>query len=407
MRLPDRGRALRLTRVSSARQTALGVLAATLLVALNAAWVARALGPPPHRPREVLELDHRRYIAMAGELPGSSASAMAREAPFCWRILSPLLVYAATRAGLDLHLAYWASTMLFLILFLLALFRYLVTLGLDAAQALLGTTLASLMPGAVRWYAYQYWMPDPLCLFLVVLGLHLVQRRRHAALSLVALAGLLTRESWLLVIVYALVRWTRADGVRCALGRGLAVFGLPLRRLRHGAVLDRASRRPDAAGSGGGDARLPCAPSVREPALLRDARKLRRSGPAAARARGKHPRFARQHPEDVALVAMTYASLAFANNTDRLLVYALPVLIPASLRAINSLSREARLSTAGLMVAVLSLQALVYVQTPFRGRPGLSMLQPVQWTLIASLAGFWLLCVVAPRLGQVERRLSS
>ena len=219
---------LRLIRVSSARQTALGVLAATLLVALNAAWVARTLGPPPHRPREVLELDHRRYIAMAGALPGSSDDRLAREAPFCWRILSPLLVHAATGAGLELHFAYWASTLLFLTLFLFALFRYLLGLGLDVAEALVGTFLASLMPGAVRWYAYQYWMPDPLCLVLVVLGLHLVERRRHAALALVAALGLLTRESWLVVVAFAVVRWVRIDGLGPGFRRGLVVFGLPL-----------------------------------------------------------------------------------------------------------------------------------------------------------------------------------
>ncbi len=377
--------------MSSARQTALGVLAAALLVALNVAWVARALGPPPHRPREVLELDHRRYIAMAGELPGASPSAHSREAPFCWRILSPLLVHGATRAGVDLHLGYWASTTLFLILFLLALFRYLVALGLDTAQALFGMALASLMPGALRWYTYQYWMPDPLCLFLVVLGLHLVHRGRHAALSLVALAGLLTRETWLLVIVYALVRWTRVEGLRASLRRGLTLFALPL--VAFGVV--RVLILPQAGPTLLDAAREMLAFRARH--LFENQLYFATLGsfgvlvPLLLARAARIPRFAREHPEDVALVAMAYASLAFANNTDRLLVYALPVLIPASLRVIGSLSREERWSRAGLMLAVLLLQALVYVQTPFYGTPGLSMLQPIQWTVIAGLGCFWLL----------------
>lgn len=389
--------------MSSARQTALGVLAATLLVALNAVWVARALGPPPHRPREVLELDHRRYIAMAGELPGFSASALAREAPFCWRILSPLLVYGATRAGLDLHLAYWASTMLFLILFLFALFRYLAALGFGATQALLGTTLASLMPGAVRWYTYQYWMPDPPCLFLVVLGLQLVLRGPHVALSLVALAGLLTRETWLLVIVYALVRWARVDGWRRALRRGLAVFGLPLVALVAVRLWIVPQAGPTALGAAWEMLAFRARHWFENQLYFATLGSFGVLVPLLLTRAGSILRFASQHPEDVALVAMAYASLAFANNTDRLLVYALPVLIPASLRAMDWLSREARLSSAGLMVAVLSLQALVYAQTPFRGRPGLSVFPPVQWTVIAALAGFWLMCLVAPRLGRVWR----
>ena len=171
MELPDPGRTLRLTCVASARQTALGILVAMLLVALNVAWVARALGPPPHRPREVLELDHRRYIAMAGAFPGASADPPGPRGPV-------LLAHPFTAARLrrDVRRASSCtsptgrSTLLFLTLFLFALFRYLLGLGFDMAGALVGMTLASLMPGAVRWYAYQYWMPDPLCLFLVVLG---------------------------------------------------------------------------------------------------------------------------------------------------------------------------------------------------------------------------------------------
>ena len=400
MELPGAGRTLRLTCVASARQTALGILAAMLLVALNVAWVARALGPPPHRPREVLELDHRRYIAMAGAFPGASADSLAREAPFCWRILSPLLVYGATRAGFDLHFAYWASTLLFLILFLFALFRYLLGLGFDTAGALLGMTLASLMPGAVRWYAYQYWMPDPLCLFLVVLGLHLVERHRHTALSFVALAGLLTRESWMLVIVYALVRWIHVAAWRTSLRRGLAVFGLPL--LAFAAL--RLWIMPQSGPTLLGAAREMLAFRARH--LFENQLYFATLGsfgvlvPLLLARAGRVPGFVRRHPESVALVAMTYGSLAFANNTDRLLVYALPVLIPAALGTLLALGAKPR-DWALWAATALSLQLFVYVLTPFRGSPGLSMLQPVQWPVVAALAGFWLACIVAPRLRRV------
>lgn len=372
--------------MASPRDTALGALLATALVALNAAWVASALGPPPHRPRDVQELDHRHYIAMAAAAPGQSTAPAAREAPFAYRVLAPTLVHAATRAGVDLHLAFWMLTTLSATLFLFVMFRHLAWLGFGLGAAALGTTLAALVPGAVRWYAYQYWMPDPLCLFLVALGIHLVAARLHAALAVVALLGLATRESWLVVVAYAVVRWVRLEGTGTAARRGLAVFAVPLAAwalLRLGLPVD------------GG------------PSLLEAAREM-----LAFRARHLfdnqlyfmtlgsfgvlvplllvRPRL---EAEDVAVVSVVYASLAFANNTDRLLVYALPVLVPAALRASRGLAWPWP-AAAGV---VLALQWFVYWRTPFHGIPGLSVYQPVQWAVVAALVAFWGVCVAAGR----------
>ena len=116
----------------------------------------------------------------------------------------------------------------------------------------------------------------------------------------------------------------------------------------------------------------------------------------AARA-GRVPGFLRRSPESVALLATAYGSLAVANNTDRLLVYALPVLIPPALGTLRALAGKPAAFTAWATAALL-LQLFVYTQTPFRAAPGLSMLQPVQWPVVAALAGFWLLCVIATRL---------
>jgi hypothetical protein len=378
--------------VASPKDTALGALLAAALVALNVAWVASALGPPPHRPREVLELDHRHYIAMAGAPPGLAASPLAREAPFAHRVLAPFAVHLATRAGLDLHLAFWILTTLSATLFLFVVFRHLLTLGFTPGFAALGTTLAGLMPGAVRWYAYQYWMPDPLCLLFVALGVHLVVGRRHSTLALVALLGLVTRESFLVVVVYALVRWIRLEGARTAVRRGLAVFGCALAAL----LAVRLSVPVDTGPSLLGAAREMLAFRARH--LLDNQLYFATLGTFGVLvpvllARAAHWReWLRGHAEDAAVVATVYASLAFANNTDRLLVYALPVLVPTALRAVEALAMP-KPAFAGLLV---SLQGFVYWRTPFHGVPGLSVYQPVQWSVVGVLVAFWALCVAGP-----------
>lgn len=374
------------------RDATLGTAAALLVLLLNVALVGSALGPPPHRPRQVKELDHRRYIAMAEAYPGRATNAGARERPFCHRILAPAIVNAlAGGSDARLHAAFWATSMLFLAAYLFTLFAWLRSGGLDPAAAVAGVVLAGLTPGAVRWYAYQYWMPDPLCLFLVTLGLSLARGRRLGTLAALGVAGFLTRETFVLVPAWAALRWMREDGVRTGLARAGAVFapGFGAWVALHvaiepqgGPTLIAAAREMLAfrarhlldnqlyfATLGSFGVLVPLL-------LLRGPRRI-----AAA---------LRQRPEDAALVLGVYASLAFANNTDRLLVYALPALLAPALRAALR-SWPAR--SAGLAVAIGS-QAWVYAVTPGWGVPGLSLYQPVRWSVIV-LCGFLLLWGVA------------
>jgi hypothetical protein len=383
--------------VTRAGQTALGALLSAALVALNVAWVAAALGAPPHRPRDVLELDHRHYIAMADAWPGAATSPSAREAPFCYRVLAPALVHAASSVGVDLHLAFWTLTVVSATLFLFVLFESLLAGGWSVSLAGAGTVLAALMPGALRWYAYQYWMPDPLCLFLVALGIALSRERSVRALAIVSVLGLLTRESSLVVLVYAFVRWSRLEGVGIAMRRAAVAFGPGLLAFALLRGLIQAE-----AGAG----------------LLEAAREM-----TAFRLRHLFdnqlyfatlgtfgvlvPLFAarlvveavkwREHAEDVAVIATVYASLAFANNTDRLLVYALPALIPGALAAAATLAAALRVPVAALVAGAVIVQAFVYARTPFHGVAGLSVYQPVQWAVVAVLAAFGVLCVAGAR----------
>jgi len=369
-----------------------GGTAALVLLLANVAVVAGALGPPPHRPRLVRELDHRRYIAMAEAAPGRAADPGARERPFCYRVLSPAIVHGL--AGADrarLHAAFWGTSMLFLWASLLTLFAWLRAQGLPALDSLVGVALAGLTPGAVRWYAYQYWMPDPLCLFLVTLGLLLARSRRLVPLAAVAVAGFLTRETFVLVPLWAALRWAREDGPRVGLARAAATFAPGL--------LAWAALRQAIPPQGGPTLAEAAAEMLafRARHLLDNQLYFATLGSfgvllplALLRGRARLARALRSRLEDVGLVLAVYASLALANNTDRLLVYALPVLLPPALRSAATFSERA---AVGFLAAIL-VQAWFYAVTPGWGIAGLSLYQPVRWSVVLAcglllLIGAW------------------
>jgi hypothetical protein len=377
------------------RDAGVTFLAALVLVLANVAYVAGGLGAPPHRPRQVKELDHYRYLAMAEAPPGQAPDPAARERPFSRRVLAPALVYGATRLGAGIHAAFWALFVFASTAFLFLLGRFLRALGFDAALSLAGMTLAALTPGAVRWYAYQYWMPDPLCQALVVLGLLLALRGRDAALAAVSIAGVVTRETYVIVPLWAALHFCRVDGVRAGLRRSALVFAPAAVALVALYVV---------------------VPAQGGPTLLEAAREM-----LAFRARHlfdgqlyfvtlgtfgallplllvRLPRAARalrDRPEDAVLAVVVVASLAVANNTDRLLVYALPVLLPPGLRALGAFGEVVGRGAAFATVA--AVQAAFYVLTPGWGTPGLSLYRPANVWVIGACVVLTLALVSAAR----------
>jgi hypothetical protein len=364
-----------------------GVLA-LLLLALSVAVVASGLGPPPHRPRQVKELDHYRYIALAEAPPLRPEDPRARERPFVHRVLVPALVWSLTRvSGISVHTGFWLTTLLALCGWLFVLFLWLRGAGFDDRTALVGVALAGLVPGAARWYAYQYWMCDPLCLLLVGLGLLSARQGRRSALGAVSVAGVLTRESYVLVPVWATLRWVREQGARRGLSRAAATFAAAAAAwlaVRLAAPVEGGPSLLEAAGESlafrarhlfGNQWYFATLGSfgVLVPLLL-----LRlRHAPAALKGRA----------EDAALLLLVYGSLALANNTDRLLAYALPVLLPPALRALGELSRVWGRGPAA--AAALLGQAWFYAATPAWGEPGLSLYQPVRWSVVVLCALLW------------------
>ncbi len=368
-------------------------LLALALVGLGVVQVASVLGPL-HRPRQVLETDHRAYIAMAQAQPGRNEV----PAPFAWRIAAPELVRAATRNGLDLHLAFWLLTHLCLVGYLWALHALLRASGADPAEAALGTALVGLLPGAARWYSYQYWMTDPPGLLLVTLGLLCVRTGREAPLPLLGMLGMATRETYVLVFVYhALARWRR-DGALRALVRA-AAFALPGLAVAAWIRLQVAPRPDESLLATAAEAlafrwrhlfgnQIYFATVASFGALLALALAFPR----------RTARALRERPEDAGLLAGAYASLALANNTDRLLAYAAPALVLPALAALR-VAAGPRRPWAAWAAAALVVQALLVVRTPFRVE-GISLYLPFDpWTTLAALV----LLLAARRAGQAGR----
>jgi hypothetical protein len=105
----------------------------------------------------------------------------------------------------------------------------------------------------------------------------------------------------------------------------------------------------------------------------------------------------RQHFDQAGLLACVYATLAISNNTERPLVYALPVVVPAALHQLRALIEEARLPVVPVCALAVALQAFVWTETRF-AEIGMSIYQPTNLPVVAAMAVFWL-------AGQAARRL--
>jgi hypothetical protein len=369
------------------------------VVAANAAFVASALGPL-HKPRTVLETDHSHYIAMArAPFAGDEA---ARTPPFCYRVLTPLLASALTRAGLGINAAFWLVTNASLVGFLCSLHRLLLLRGLDAGSAALGVLLTGLVPGAVRWYDYQYWMTDPLCLFLVTAALVLAEQGRERALAGISLLGVAARESFLLVFPWLLARGAWRGGLRGAVAPTVRVAlpALVLFTAIH--LLVPASAAPPLG------AVMADAVGFRFRHLFDNQLYLATLGsfgvllPMVLAAPARAAAALRERPEDAVLLAGAYASLLLGTNTERLLAYALPAVVPIALRCFTAIQEAARLPPALAGGALVIAQAAFYLWTPFHGIEGLSLYQPVSFAVVGVMAAVWLAAVALVATRRVQ-----
>jgi hypothetical protein len=385
-------------------ERALALLLAALLLGLNAAWVSARLGFL-HRPQRVAEQDHLRYLEMAKGAAGEPA--LARQSPYCWRPLVPLLARALGKAGLRLNLGFWLITNASLLAFLLALHAYLGALGFAGRLRLLGVALAGLLQGCVRWFEYQYWMTDPAGLLVLAASLLLVHARRFGALAALGAAGALVRETYVVAYPYLLAREARLHGWRAALLRTAAVAapGLLVSWLLRRLIVPLS-------GPSLGDA-IADNVAFRLRHLLDNQPYVLTLGtwgvllPLALLLPGRLARMARHRPEAAALAGFVYVTtFLISNNNERPLAYAVPAVLPAALSAFERFRRRAGLGFGPAAAGVLALQLFVLARTKFTGL-GISIYQPTDWAVIAVLTVAWLASVILSAALVPSRREGS
>jgi hypothetical protein len=385
------------TRTADSR---LGALLAIALLALNVAAVSSRLGFL-HKPKQVKEYDHWRYVEMARGAEGRPA--LQQEPPYCFRLAVPALVRGLTRLGLSVNAGFFLVTNAVLFGFLLVLWLHLRDLGFALPLRLTGLLVVGLTQGAVRWFEHQYWMTDPAALFLVMLAFFLLERGKWGPLAAVSVLAALVRETYVLVYPYVFLRELRLGRpLPRAAGRAAALAAVPF------AVLVAIRRlvvpnQPDGFVPGIVDSM-----TFRLNHLLDNQPYVVTIGafgvlaPLVLLFPGRLPSLARRHFDRALFVASVYGTLVISNNNERPLAYALPALVPAALWCLRAFLEETRLPTVPVLAAVVALQALFWAGQRW-AEMGMSIYQPVNWVTVAAMAGFW----VAAQAALARRRAAA
>jgi len=253
-------------------------------------------------------------------------------------------------------------------------------------------------------------MTDPAALFLVMLAFFLLERRRWGPLAATSGLAAFVRETHVLVYPYVFLHELRRGlsqgsarvpaAVRAAV-RTAALAAVPIATLVaiRGLV---TPNQPDDFVSGIVDST-----TFRFHHLLDNQPYVLTIGsfgvlvPLLLLFPARLPGLVRRHFDRAFYVVAVYATLAISNNNERPLAYALPALVPAALACLRTLLRETRLPGVPVLASVVALQALFWAGQRW-AEMGMSIYQPVNWTTVAVMAGFWAAAQVALRRLGVE-----
>lgn len=361
---------------------------AALIVAANAGYVASKLGFV-HRVRAVMETDHRHYIHMAlsPEEP--------EDPPYAYRVATPTLARGLMAWGLTVNQAFYLLTQFSLIAFLACTFLFLRARGFTAEIAALMLVLMGLTQGAVRWFEYQYWMSDPLCMALVAAAILALELDRPWRLAiLLAFAAGFVRESFVLVLPFAFFRTLSRHDLKQAVIRtgaiGAAFFAVSL--TLHAVITPIA---PDDWWSGIVDSM-----GFRYRHLFDNQWYVLTVGTwgvflplALADVRSISHRL-RDHSDLVALALATYATLIISNNTERPLAYAWPAIAAAGAAGFRSLISTIRVPFRSpfqrMAVVCLGAQLVHFGLTRWNDLSGSSLYQPANPAVAGLMCGVWL-----------------
>jgi hypothetical protein len=372
----------------SARDIRIGLTLAVLMVAANAGYVASQLGFV-HRPRQVMETDHRHYIHMAmnPEEP--------EDPPYAFRVAAPRIARGLMAMGLSVNQAFYLLTQASLVGFLACLYLFLRARGFPGEIAALVIALMGLTQGAVRWFEYQYWMSDPLCMALVAAAVLAIQLDAPWRLAiLLGFAAGFVRESFVLVLPFAFFQTLKRHDLKTALGRTAAIgaaflaVSLTLRALITPTVPDdwwsgivdsmgfRARHFWDkqwyvlTVGTWG----------VFVPLALADVKSLARR--------------LRENLDLTFLVLATYGTLIISNNTERPLAYAWPAVAAAGAAGVRALAAVMQTPFRNpfprVAAVCLGAQMVHFGLTRWHDLSGSSLYQPANFTVAGIMCGLLL-----------------
>ena len=383
--------------MSRASDIALGILLSLLVLAGNVAQVSARLGFL-HKPKQVREYDHYRYIEMARGPEGRPE--VAGQPPYCWRILIPGLARGLQSIGVAENLSFFLITNAALFGFLLTLWLYLADIGFSLALRVTALLLLGFTQGAVRWFEYQYWMTDPAAAFLLMLAVHWIRRGRTVTFHVLSVVAAFVRETYVVVYPFYLLNLLKRGGsVRDAVLRTVGVAVVPFAILIALRVLIVPSQPDDFV------AAVTDSMAFRFRNLTNNQPYVLTVGtfgvmfPLLLMFPGRVIALLRKHFDQAGLLACVYATLVISNNTERPLVYALPVVVPAALHQLRALAEEARLPLLPLCALTVALQGFLWTETRF-AEIGMSIYQPTNLAVVAAMALFWL-------AGQAARRLAG
>ncbi len=365
-----------------------------LAVALSAIWLADGFLTYPMPDDLPTRWDHYRYIAMSRQ-PFSTTDPLAREAPYCWRILAPLLVYLSP---LDWRVSFMLITLLGLGGAALTLYAYLGRLGYDENGAIFGLVLFFSLAGLI-FNLRDFYLSDPLALCAIALGFYLLSftnfdKKSPLLLLSILILGALAKETTLALL--PMVVAARGLGWRAKLGLCLApilvVVGLRVAFPASNSYSYLAEIQDVVAHKYFGE-------GVVSFLMRLNFAFLGTWGPALMlvfyRPRQTLSYLASRKAE-LAYLAIIYVQLVVAHNVDRLLVYGFIVVIPLLVDRAVQLSADRRVNLYFLLLIGLGLQ-LIY----FYGRP------PV-WAslLVCGFLVWWLLRPASSTSGSVKARTS-
>ena len=372
----------------SGREVRMALALATLLVAANAGYVASKLGFV-HRVRAVMETDHKHYIHMATnpEEP--------EDPPYAFRVATPKLARGLMAWGLSVNQAFYAITQFSLVAFLACTFLFLRARGFTPEISALAVALMGLTQGAVRWFEYQYWMSDPLCLALVAAAILAIQLDSSWRIAIVlGFAAGFVRESFVLVLPFAFFHTLKRHGLKQAALRTAAIaaafFSVSL--ALHALITPIA---PDDWWSGVVDSM-----GFRYRRLFESQWYVLTIGtwgvfiPLALADVRAFPRRVRENLDLTFLTLATYGTLVISNNTERPLAYAWPAMAAAGAAGIRGLLARIPAPLGNplhrLTAVCVGAQLVHFGLTRWNDLAGSSLYQPVNYAVAGLMSALWL-----------------